>query len=157
MFKWLGLRKVNLSSCSWDPSESQLLRDVIEDHQIEGRPAVSFSNFNWKAVAEELYKRSGRGDKVFRSAKQCREHWNCFLNPRLKKGPWLAEEDIQLLSLIKSNNGEKKWSEIVFSFDGRTENALKNRYTLLIEKQRKISKSKQELALIDDCLERCYE
>jgi hypothetical protein len=74
------------------------------------------------------------------------------LNPKLKKGPWLTEEDIQLLSLIKSNNGEKKWSEIVFSFEGRTENALKNRYTLLIDKQKRISKSKQELALIEDCL-----
>lgn len=37
-----------------------------------------------------------------------------------------------MLTLIRSNNGEKKWSEIVYSFEGRTENALKNRYTLLI-------------------------
>lgn len=58
--------------------------------------------------------------KIFRSAKQCREHWNCYLNPTLKKGPWNIEEDIQLLELIKNNNGEKKWSEIVYSFEGRT-------------------------------------
>ena len=58
--------------------------------------------------------------KIFRSAKQCREHWNCYLNPTLKKGPWSMEEDVQLLELIRSNNGEKKWSEIVYSFEGRT-------------------------------------
>jgi len=70
-------------------------------------------------------------DKVFRNAKQCREHWNCFLNPALKKGPWKIEEDILLLTKIRSNNG-RKWSEIVSYFEGRTENALKNRFTLLI-------------------------
>jgi hypothetical protein len=58
--------------------------------------------------------------KIFRSAKQCREHWNCYLNPTLKKGPWSMEEDVQLLELIRNNNGEKKWSEIVYSFEGRT-------------------------------------
>jgi hypothetical protein len=94
---------------------------------------------------------------VYRSAKQCREHWNCYLNPQLKKGPWTIDEDILLLTLIRGNNGDKKWSEIVFSFEGRTENALKNRYTLLIDKQKKFSKSKQEKALIEDCLQRCKQ
>jgi hypothetical protein len=70
----------------------------------------------------------------------------------LKKGPWLVEEDVQLLTHIKGNKGEKKWSEIVYFFEGRTENALKNRYTLLIDKQKRVSKSKTELALIEDCL-----
>jgi hypothetical protein len=69
----------------------------------------------------------------------------------------MLAEDVQLLTLIKNNNGNKKWSEIVFYFEGRTENALKNRYTLLLDKQRRISKSKQEIALIEDCLERFYE
>jgi len=48
-----------------------------------------FTNLNWKMVAEELYFRNHDEAKVYRSAKQCREHWNCFLNPKLKKGPWL--------------------------------------------------------------------
>jgi hypothetical protein len=64
----------------------------------------------------------------------------------------MLEEDIQLLTMVKNNNLEKKWSEIVDFFEGRTENALKNRFTLIIEKQKKISKSKQELNLIEDCL-----
>lgn len=98
---------------------------------------------NWKSVSEQLYQVNPLANKAFRSAKQCREHWNCYLNPHLKKGPWELAEDIQLLELIRGNNGEKKWSEIVYSFEGRTENALKNRYTLLIDKQKKMSKSKQ--------------
>jgi hypothetical protein len=35
--------------------------------------------------------------KIFRNAKQCKEHWTCYLNPELKKGPWDAEEDKILL------------------------------------------------------------
>ncbi len=41
-------------------------------------------------------------------------------------------------------------------FDGRTENALKNRYTLIIEKQKKHNKHKSELEIIEEYLVRCY-
>jgi hypothetical protein len=78
------------------------------------------------------------------------------LNPNLKKGPWKPEEDIQLLKCIKQNKGSKKWSEIVKYFDGRTENALKNRYTLIIDKQKKHNKHKTELEIIEEYLVRCY-
>ena len=36
------------------------------------------------------------------------------------------------LKFIKDNKGLKKCSEIAKNFEGRTENALKNRYTLII-------------------------
>lgn len=71
---------------------------------------------------------------MFRKAKQCREHWSCYLNPVLKKGPWEEEEDIKLVKEILSHKGAKKWSLIAKKFNGRTENALKNRYNLLIDK-----------------------
>jgi hypothetical protein len=89
-----------------------------------------------------LYFLNQSENKIFRNAKQCKEHWNCYLNPNLKKGPWKVSEDILLLKSIQSNNGCKKWSEIVKQFDGRTENALKNRYTLIIEKQKKLNRQK---------------
>lgn len=78
------------------------------------------------------------------------------MNPNLKKGPWKPQEDIQLLKCIKHNKGSKKWSEIVKFFDGRTENALKNRYTLIIDKQKKHNKHKNELELIENYLDKCY-
>jgi myb proto-oncogene protein len=115
MFKWLSIRKTNLSNCSWSGEESDLLRGIIEEQQGI-RSVEEFTHLNWKTVAEELYHSNASPSKVFRSSKQCREHWNCFLNPRLKKGPWLASEDMQLLTLIKNNNGCKKWSEIVYYF-----------------------------------------
>ena len=49
------------------------------------------SKINWKLVSEKLYEKNPSKNKVFRTAKQCREHWNCFLNPNIHKGPWSIE------------------------------------------------------------------
>ena len=140
MFKWLSIKKVNLSSKNWENSESNLLKELVESQFLANKHSTS--TINWKSIAERLYRKNEEVDKVFRNAKQCREHWCCFLNPELKKGPWKIEEDILLLTKIRSNNG-RRWSQIVSYFEGRTENALKNRFTLLIQKQKKTSKSKQ--------------
>ena len=60
------------------------------------------------------------------------------------------------MKCIKQNGGSKKWSEIVKYFDGRTENALKNRYTLIIDKQKRYNKHRSEKEIIDEYLDRCY-
>lgn len=108
----------------------------------------------WKSISQDLYNLNPEADKVFRNAKQCREHWTCYLSPQLKKGPWQLYEDVKLLKFIRDNKGLKKWSELAKSFEGRTENALKNRYTLLIDKQKRIPKNrnKSELTLISEFL-----
>jgi hypothetical protein len=142
MFKWLSLKKINLATNNWSEEESNLLAKLVSEKGFEGK---SKDSKDWKMVSQKLYFLNNRADKIFRNAKQCREHWNCYLNPNLKKGPWKPEEDIQLLKCIKQNKGSKKWSEIVKYFDGRTENALKNRYTLIIDKQKKHNKHKTEL------------
>ena len=85
-----------------------MLRQYVEEQLAF--PNMHPNIVNWKVVSEKLYKANPLSNKVFRSAKQCREHWNCYLNPQLKKGPWEIEEDIQLLEQIKGNNCDKKWS-----------------------------------------------
>lgn len=42
----------------------------------------------WKEISQELYCSYESESKCYRNAKQCREHWACFLSPRLKRGPW---------------------------------------------------------------------
>jgi hypothetical protein len=65
---------------------------------------------HWKLVSERLYERNPAQSKVFRTAKQCREHWNCFLNPSIQKGPWSIQEDRRLLEYVLELEGAKKWS-----------------------------------------------
>lgn len=86
MFKWLSLKKTNLSVKHWAPLEASMLRQYVEEQLA--LPNMHPNIVNWKIVSEKLYKANPLPNKVFRSAKQCREHWNCYLNPQLKKGPW---------------------------------------------------------------------
>lgn len=48
---------------------------------------------NWQVISKKLYLLNDDPDKLFRSAKHCKEHWNCFLSPLVKKGNWTQEED----------------------------------------------------------------
>lgn len=55
---------------------------------------------------------------------------------------------MKLLKNVLDSNCQKKWSLIKQDFSGRTENALKNRYNLLLEKQRKLRPQLAEVELI---------
>lgn len=124
--------------------ESRLLAEAIGQED----------KINWKLVSEKLYEKNMAKNKVFRTAKQCREHWNCFLNPNIHKGPWSIQEDRKLLEYVLELEGSKKWSEIAKFMEGRTENALKNRFNLLVNSQRKISGHLTEKRLLKICLNR---
>jgi len=56
----------------------------------------------------------------------------------VKKGPWKPYEDIILLKEFLSIG--KKWSNIAKKLNGRTENAIKNRFALLLEKKSSLYK-----------------
>ncbi len=81
-------------------------------------------------------------EKIFRHPKQCREHYASFLDPNIVKGPWSKGEDNLLLTQIAMNNGEKKWCKLTRILEGRTENAIKNRYQLLFSKLKKKKENK---------------
>ena len=68
---------------------------------------------DWNKISQQLYLLNSNPHKIYRNAKQCREHWNCYLNPTIKKGPWSKEEDIQLLRAIKKSRCQRKWAEMV--------------------------------------------
>ncbi|OHT12424.1 Myb-like DNA-binding domain containing protein [Tritrichomonas foetus] len=61
-----------------------------------------------------------------RTAKQCRDRFQNYLNPALSNDPWTVEED-QLL-FQKINEFGKKWKLISKYFPRRSHNNVKNRY-----------------------------
>lgn len=77
MFKFVSLRKFKLAQHKWQKDEEAVLMRIIS----------SAGTDNWKAIAERLYEENPK-KRIFRTAKQCREHWSCYLNPAIKKGPW---------------------------------------------------------------------
>jgi hypothetical protein len=55
-----------------------------------------------------------------------------YLSPDLNGGPYTAEEDARLMTMVQQFGSH--WSEIAKSFEGRTDVGLKNRYTALSKK-----------------------
>lgn len=110
----------------WRSEEDTHLLALVERHGPS----------NWSTLSQYLPGRSG---------KQVRERYMNQLNPNLKKKNWTAEED----RLILEEHGRlgNKWSHIAGKLDGRTDNAVKNRYNSTLK--RTITKRKEEGASID--------
>ncbi len=117
-----------------------MLLTIMEKHN-NGSP-------NWKTISEQLYEVNP--EKIYRTGKQCREHYTCFLKPNLKKyifmrfrGAWTDEEDYLLSSLFLKLG--KKWSKMTKIIEGRNENAIKNRFFLMFENKKEIRLTNSDL------------
>jgi len=75
---------------------------------------------------------SVKHDPIFRTAKQCKEHYCYHLHPNIRKGHWTEEEDIKLLKLHLLEG--KRWQKIASMMNGRTENSVKNRINIIMDK-----------------------
>ena len=84
------------------------------------RPSLSLpspSLWQWSEIAERT---------PGRVSKQCRERWFNHLDPSLKKGDWEPEEDAVLVEAQKQWGNA--WTKIAKLIEGRSENAVKNRW-----------------------------
>lgn len=101
---------------SWTQQEDDILREQISIHGTE----------NWAIIASKFK------DKTTR---QCRRRWYTYLNSDFKKGGWSPEEDMLLCEAQKIFGN--RWTEIAKVVSGRTDNAVKNRFSTLCKKRAK--------------------
>ncbi|QCD82447.1 transcription factor MYB124-like [Vigna unguiculata] len=101
---------------TWTQEEDDILREQIGIHGTE----------NWAIIASKFK------DKTTR---QCRRRWYTYLNSDFKKGGWSAEEDMLLCEAQKIFGN--RWTEIAKVVSGRTDNAVKNRFSTLCRKKEK--------------------
>lgn len=101
---------------TWTQEEDDILREQIRLHGTE----------NWTIIASKFE------DKTTR---QCRRRWYTYLNSDFKKGGWSPEEDMLLCEAQKIFGN--RWTEIAKVVSGRTDNAVKNRFTTLCKKRAK--------------------
>ncbi|CAI9092691.1 OLC1v1028008C1 [Oldenlandia corymbosa var. corymbosa] len=101
---------------SWSPEEDDILREQIGIHGTD----------NWAIIASKFK------DKTTR---QCRRRWFTYLNSDFKKGGWSPEEDLLLCEAQKIFGN--RWTEIAKVVSGRTDNAVKNRFSTLCKKRAK--------------------
>lgn len=101
---------------TWSQQEDDILREQITIHGTD----------NWVIIASKFK------DKT---ARQCRRRWYTYLNSDFKKGGWSPEEDTLLCEAQKIFGN--RWTEISKVVAGRTDNAVKNRFTTLCKKRAK--------------------
>ena len=123
--------KIPIRKGPWSPEEDKLLRKWVKQNGPK----------HWEACGRFIKGRKG---------KQCREHWNNCLNPKLIKGHWTTEEDFLIMFFYEKCKGS--WKKIIPLFNGRIENSIKNRfysqlrkYATINTKERKIISSRIKL------------
>ena len=85
---------------------------------------VSELGHNWPLIASRM---DGR------TSKQVKERWTNQLDPTISTEPWTAEDDHQLVILIRELG--HSWCEIARRMKGRTESMVKNRFHANLRKR----------------------
>ncbi|KAL0692732.1 hypothetical protein Bca4012_059912 [Brassica carinata] len=101
---------------TWSQQEDDILRQQISQHGTQ----------NWAIIASKFTDKSTR---------QCRRRWYTYLNSDFKRGGWTPEEDTLLCEAQRLFGN--RWTEIAKVVSGRTDNAVKNRFTTLCKKRAK--------------------
>ena len=120
--RWNTCLNPNLNKGPWTKEEGlKLIQTVQKIEEQRGKIEHGF----WAEIAKEI---------PGRTAKQCRERWNIYLNPNLNKGPWTPEEDRIIIETQKKIGNQ--WTKIALLLPGRSNDTVRCRWYNALQKQK---------------------
>ena len=120
--RWNTCLNPNLNKGPWTKEEGlKLIQTVQKIEEQRGKIEYGF----WAEIAKEI---------PGRTAKQCRERWNIYLNPNLNKGPWTPEEDRIIIETQKKIGNQ--WTKIALLLPGRSNDTVRCRWYNALQKQK---------------------
>lgn len=124
--KWVKLVRCHLKRLPWSAQEDRKILQFMEADLAS----------KWTEIALLMFEDGT--SPALRTAKQIRERWVNYIDPRLSREDWALEEDHQLLQFIAQLG--KRWCELGKHLS-RSENSVKNRYYSLVLRQKRLAKN----------------
>lgn len=122
-------RSNSIRKSKFTPEEDKLLTHLVS----------LYGTTDWNFISSKM---------ISRNPRQCRERWNNYLNPCLTAEPWTIEEDRLLVAKYRELGSH--WSKISKFFVRRSDNAVRNRWQLLLRQSEKRAASSSSNQTSDD-------